>query len=98
MMGFWTSTLRTRRIAHRCETCGQEVPVGAKSYDERGTYEGELTSYKQCRGCHEIARYFFWRGTFSYDEGYMLYELADWACDEGILWPPVFNYTEQVQP
>lgn len=94
-MSFWTSTLRSRRKAHRCETCGQEVPAGAKSYDEAGLYEGELSSYKQCRACHDIVRYFFWRGTFDRSEGYQFEWLAEEAREEGLLWPPVYGYVDR---
>ena len=91
-MSFWNSTLRTRRKAHRCETCGQVVHAGENSFDERGTYEGELSSFKQCRACHDIVAYFFWRGTLIRAEGYLLCDLPEIAIDEGLLWPPVFNF------
>ncbi len=93
-MSFWNSTLRQRRKAHQCETCGQTVGVGEKSFDESGLYEGDFSSFKQCRACHDIVAYFFWRGTFEYAEGYELGWLRESACDEGLIWPPVWNYVE----
>lgn len=93
-MSFWTSTMRKRRKPHKCETCGQTVAAGEVSFDEAGTYDGDFNSYKQCWPCHEIVRYFFWRGTFG-DEGFMLCELADAACEEGLIWPPVWNFVAQ---
>ncbi|RYG88649.1 MAG: hypothetical protein EON59_03880 [Alphaproteobacteria bacterium] len=94
MSGFWTSTLRTRRKAHRCETCGQIVNAGQRSYDEAGDYEGDFTSFKQCCACHDIVRYFFWRGTFDRSEGYEFGWLAEQAREEQLIWPPVWNFVE----
>ena len=90
-MSFWTRTMRKRRNAHRCATCHQIVPAGEKSLDHAGVYEGDFSSFKQCRACDDIARYFFWRGTFEWD-GYQLDELADYSMQEGLIWPPVWNY------
>lgn len=92
-MTFWSSTLRLRMRPHRCETCGQRVRRGEESYDEAGLYDGEFSSFRQCRACHDIVSYFYWRGTLDGREGYMLCELADCAHEEGLLWPPVWNWT-----
>ncbi len=97
-MTFWVSKLRKRRKPHRCETCGQLVAVGAVSYDESGIYEGELSSYRQCRACHDIVVYLFWRGSLDHAEGYALCELADIAREERLLWPPVWNFVAQPPP
>ena len=88
MSDFWTSRLRTRRKAHNCETCGAVVPIGSRSFDEGGTIDGDMISFKQCAPCRDIVRYFYWRGTLGY-EGYQLSELGEIARDEGLTWPPV---------
>ncbi|WP_066723455.1 hypothetical protein [Sphingomonas pituitosa] len=91
-MGFWCSKIRTRRKDHRCETCGQTVRAGEKSWDESGLYQGDFNSYRQCAACKDIVRYFFWRGSFDRLEGYQLNELAEYCRDEGLIWPPQWNY------
>lgn len=88
MSDFWTSTRRLRRIPHRCETCGQTVPKGAVGFDESGVVDGDFSSYKQCEACHEIVRYFYWRGTLQSGETWYIYELADITREEGLPWPP----------
>jgi hypothetical protein len=93
-MSFWTSTLRKRRKPHRCATCGQVVAAGEHSYDESGLCDGEFNAFRQCRACNDIVRYFFWRGTFD-RYSYILCELADYARDVGLIWPPVYNFVEQ---
>lgn len=98
MSAFWRSRLRTRLKPHRCETCHQQINAGEKSYDESGLFEGEISSYKQCRGCHEIVKYFYWRGTFEHGEGYMLFEVADVAREQGLLWPPVYGFVDAGVP
>lgn len=95
---FWTSTLRRRRKAHRCDVCGQVVAPGQLSYDEAGTFDGDFTSYRQCQGCADIVRYFFWRGDFEHGEGFMLSDVADCARERGILWPPVYGYIDPELP
>lgn len=93
-MSFWTSTLRKRRKAHRCHTCFQMVAQGDLSYDEAGLCDGDFSSYRQCRACHDIVRYFYWSGIFEQGESHMLCEVSDCAREAGLLWPPVWNWTE----
>lgn len=88
MTDFWTSTRRVRLKPHCCDTCGQTVPKGAVSFDESGKADGDFNSYKQCEACHEIVRYFYWRGTFESGKTWFLFELADAAREEGLSWPP----------
>lgn len=92
MSSFWISIPRRRRKPHSCATCGQTVQAGQVSFDEAGLYDGDFNSFKQCRACHDIVAYFFWRGSFWPGDGYQLDELGELASLEGLIWPPVWNY------
>lgn len=87
-MSFWTSTLRTRRKAHRCETCGREVQKGAQSFDEAGMADGDFSSYRQCVPCHDLVARLYAVGVLMHCETWYLGDLPEIARGAGEPWPP----------